>query len=1480
MPNSLRILALMALLTLIIALWIQWLPWAQAADLPQTAPVDTPAATSTNTRLPTLDPAQFPHVTFVPTIDPIVALTPDHLRVPTPWPTMAPRPVPTRRPGHNIPAVPIRTPPADAAGEIWYMHDGPMHYIPVDGAGKATGPAVTFPIPYDLILPRSLSEAVPSPDRRYLLLQALGLSPDAGAVYLYDLASGEAHLIPDVIADRFHGWHPDSRHILTSSTSYIQVINVETGTATILHKNIFDTIYEGAAFSPDGQQVAFETNGELWISSSVGGDAGRVPGVEDVHEFFGWSPDGQYVYYRYEGQRILIKPDGSDHRTLSGPGHTTSWGSTDYPPKWAPDGRWIAYTGRDEGHKDTCTIHGKNWTPSPYCWFDGAGVYIVNVESGEVQRLASGIDPVWSPDSSMLVYRSIESGEVETWVIGVDGSGRRRLFEEGKGHYPIQWLPAREAPQAKQGGVGQQVRVWLAAIFAGLGRPATPADAGHPARPSPLQGGRPQFTAQQIPPTSTPTLTPTPWLAPPFYSTKIITQRFKAGHPAVDFAMRDQVLAAASGKVTKVTWASNTCHNYPTYVQPVPTTHPEYPAYRRALDCGWGLYIEITHGNGYRTRYAHLSAAAFPLGEWDSPETSPYKVSRGQVIGMAGSTGWSTAPHLHFELILPNSSARINPTRLWEIGQNSPSRNPIPTPSGYFTTTIDDDPISVPWVTRVAPNNAIVPHPGFLKGYLNGDTRTACNTNCTVNGVAHWTQETQQGSYNDGDMYWTKANATPQSYRFARWTLGNAHPEDAVYEIFARIPMTYSTSWQAPYQIRKISSPVDITGTITSTVGIIGSGTVDQYGFNIHITKTVRNTNQWASLGWHLLSPYSYVETNSNTGEAQSLSDEDTENKHCPRSLSNAYQVDGWCRLGVDALQFVRRSGITVTYPITTPILLKIYNPTRTPSNSSDPAWYYLRFQNIPSTGTVSGANFASLCTDMLVSYIAPGEKHSYICWPDLAANRAIIYSSKALSVTLVTAANLGQSQPTATPTTTPTSTATATTTPTPTPTPTPTATATTTPTPTPTPTTTPTPTKTPRPFVASNNVYLPYLDHSSGRTSSITIRNNTTSTQRARITYIRTDGSTVSSRNKNALPANATWSINPPSRFKGAALIESSGDISAVVLQGRTRPYAIDSYTGIENPTNTVHVPLLQRDNSSWRSDIYIQNTSSSTPVVNVNFYPPFSGCQHGYGLSGKGWVKVNPRTVPCFTAKYGTAYIHTDQPIAVVSTQYTTNGRSLMITDNHPATASTIYAPLVQNGNNGWIAGINVQSGTTHYSTLSATLRRQTGRGTCTRSKNRIAYYGHWTFYPVCDPGSRIASGIMRNTTSARYVAANVNQIKNNNTAPATTYPAISASNSHKVILPRVQNKDGWTDAFTVYNVSTSSNRVTVHAYDADGNALTVSGSPFTLQGQALRAMFVPTNTSSVVLTSTRPIVAEANNWKPRQSGDHIGSYAGIHR
>ena len=58
---------------------------------------------------------------------------------------------------------------------------------------------------------------------------------------------------------------------------------------------------------------------------------------------------------------------------------------------------------------------------------------------------------------------------------------------------------------------------------------------------------------------------------------------------------------------------------------------------------GYGNVMILTHGNGYSTLYGHM--ASFAVGSGD-------RVSRGQPIGYEGSTGFSTGPHLHFEIRL------------------------------------------------------------------------------------------------------------------------------------------------------------------------------------------------------------------------------------------------------------------------------------------------------------------------------------------------------------------------------------------------------------------------------------------------------------------------------------------------------------------------------------------------------------------------------------------------------------------------------------------------------------------------------------------------------------------------------------------------------------------------------------------------------------------------------------------------------------
>ena len=67
---------------------------------------------------------------------------------------------------------------------------------------------------------------------------------------------------------------------------------------------------------------------------------------------------------------------------------------------------------------------------------------------------------------------------------------------------------------------------------------------------------------------------------------------------------------------------------------------------------GYGKLLEIDHGNGYITRYAHNEAVMVETGE---------RVSAGQVVARMGETGRASAPHVHFEVLYRGEA--VNPNR-------------------------------------------------------------------------------------------------------------------------------------------------------------------------------------------------------------------------------------------------------------------------------------------------------------------------------------------------------------------------------------------------------------------------------------------------------------------------------------------------------------------------------------------------------------------------------------------------------------------------------------------------------------------------------------------------------------------------------------------------------------------------------------------------------------------------------------------------
>ena len=236
--------------------------------------------------------------------------------------------------------------------------------------------------------------------------------------------SSPINLTHDAASDVQPAWSPDGSRIAFTSfrdgNDEIYVMNADGSGLLNLTNNPAN---DGApAWSPDGSRIAFISDrGGTWKYYVMNSDGSRVSPTVPAGWLYPvvWSPDGTriaYVQFVSCGSRCIppnayiwvASADGSGATQLTN-------GRADAQPAWSPDGTRIAFRSLRGAYQ--IAVMNAN----------GSGQVSLTDSTGNDQA------PVWSPDGSKITFFSRRTGNAEVYVMNADGSGLRRLTNNGCG---------------------------------------------------------------------------------------------------------------------------------------------------------------------------------------------------------------------------------------------------------------------------------------------------------------------------------------------------------------------------------------------------------------------------------------------------------------------------------------------------------------------------------------------------------------------------------------------------------------------------------------------------------------------------------------------------------------------------------------------------------------------------------------------------------------------------------------------------------------------------------------------------------------------------------------------------------------------------------------------------------------------------------------------------------------------------------------
>lgn len=260
--------------------------------------------------------------------------------------------------------------------------------------------------------------------------------------------------------------------------------------------------------SPDGSRIAFTSDrggaNDLFVISSDGSNERQLTHTTEAEGNLGWTAKGKQILFSVfkddQSRLYAIDPDGNNQRELAGvPGRAptlspdgkrllymagtwtatrlmvsaldgsnakqiTDGSSIAWNNQWSPDGKRIAFTGRDNPQSELAVFvmnaDGSSrqqithvpaeeggaqwpvWSPNgrrlaiqvnSRVQKNSAHIWIVDVATGKAQKLAAHAEtyldetPSWFPDGRQIAFQSNRTGKIEVWVMNSDGSRARQV---------------------------------------------------------------------------------------------------------------------------------------------------------------------------------------------------------------------------------------------------------------------------------------------------------------------------------------------------------------------------------------------------------------------------------------------------------------------------------------------------------------------------------------------------------------------------------------------------------------------------------------------------------------------------------------------------------------------------------------------------------------------------------------------------------------------------------------------------------------------------------------------------------------------------------------------------------------------------------------------------------------------------------------------------------------------------------------------